>query len=522
MGTTNTAYWNDSSDDVTFTYDYEYLDKELTNETEILNGSRIAKYRITYNPEKGRINNGEAIILKDTWLPSLNIDYSSIKITTDPESRNADVSYTISGYTATYTIPDQTKVIIEYNALIIGTGENIRISNTASDGYREEKTDYRFTMGGSGSGSALAFPVLKVDENNNRIRIPGVRFKLTAPTGFSFIEGQDVYEIILETDQNGIAEIAAGLGYSFYYYDADIEHFREDDPSTYISYTLTELAPPSGYAALSGSYTLSFTNKPDKISFENGKYIYYYTGHSIQIKNKPLAGLIVEKKTDSEASGDKEKRFAFTITLEDKSISGKYGDDEHGITFEEGVATFSLKDGEYIQADGLPSGIKYTIVETSEDGFTTVSTGRTAEGTLPSGSTTFTGTTLVEGTEVTFTNTRPSPSDCSITFQAAKILTGREMTGGEFTFGVYENGELIQTVTNDENGVVNFLPIPYTLEDVGIHTYTVKEVVPEGVTPEDPTKDGYTYDLTSYIITVQVSYDSDGILRAGIIDISQN
>ena len=87
---------------------------------------------------------------------------------------------------------------------------------------------------------------------------------------------------------------------------------------------------------------------------------------------------------------------------------------------------------------------------------------------------------------------------------------------------MYENGELIQTVQNDENGVVSFEPIPYELADEGIHTYIVKEIVPEGVTPENPTLDGYTYDLTSYTVKVQVVYYGDGILKAGVIDVYEN
>ena len=521
--TTNTAIWNDVSGDATFEHDYNCLEKELLNLEYINDDNRIAKYRITFNPQQGLLNNGEDIILKDTWSESLNIDYSSIRITTVPESANANVSYSISGYTATYTIPDQTKVIIEYSALVLGKGP-VEFGNevTAGDWEDRTKNSYTFKTDSEATGVGIYFPVLKVDESNNRIRIPGVKFKLTAPNGYPLKDEEDLYEVILETDENGVILIDQSK-YVLYFYDA-AGTFDEDDPSTYIVYTLAEVEPAAGYAPVDIVYTMSFTDDIDQVSFD-GAYIYPAAGGSMQIKNKPLEGLTVRKKTVRDDSG---KEFKFTITLDDPSINGTYGKmddqgqyDEHAVTFENGVAEFTLKDGKYKQAFGLPAGIGYTITETAEDGYATVSTGRTAAGDpLAPGDTTFTGTTQVDGTEITFVNTKVLPT--SITFQAAKFLTGREMTEGEFTFGVYENGELVQTVTNDENGVVNFEPIPYTLADVGIHTYTVKEVVPEGVTPENPTKDGYTYDLTSFTITVQVSNDSDGILRAGIIDISKN
>ena len=527
--TTNKATWNDVSAEATFEHDYLCLTKELTNLAEIDNDHRIAKYRITFNPLQGRVNGGRDIILRDTWSESLNIDYSSIRITTVPESANDNVSYTISGYTATFTIPDQTKVVIEYSAVVLGTGP-VEFSNDAAAGDWEDGTKYTYTFESHshGTGVGVYFPVLKVDVNNNRIRIPGVKFKLTAPKGFSLKKGENLYEVTLETDANGELLIDQSK-YVLFFYDA-ADNFRQDDPKTYVVYTLTELEPPAGYAPLGFSYTISFTDNIDQVTFDKS-YIYPASGGSLQIKNTPLEGLTVRKKTVGDDSG---KRFLFTITLDDSTISGTYGKmddqgryDEHAITFKNGGATFLLKDGEYKQAVGLPAGIGYTITETLADGtpaedYSTVSSGRTADGgQMTPGGATFTGTTRIEGTEITYVNTKVTLT--ATAFQAIKVLTGRKMTGREFSFGVYdENGILIQTVYNDEDGVVSFEPISYKLADVGIHTYTVKEIVPEGVTPENPTQGGYTYDLTSYTVKVQVVYYGDGILKAGVIDVYEN
>ena len=77
--------------------------------------------------------------------------------------------------------------------------------------------------------------------------------------------------------------------------------------------------------------------------------------------------------------GDKDKEFHFTVTLDDKTISGKFGD----MDFADGVATFTLKHGQRATATGLPAGIGYTVEETeaNQDGYVTTSKGD--KGTVP-------------------------------------------------------------------------------------------------------------------------------------------
>ncbi len=55
--------------------------------------------------------------------------------------------------------------------------------------------------------------------------------------------------------------------------------------------------------------------------------------------------------------------FAFTVTLGDTSVSGTYGD----MTFQAGVATFSLTDGQSVTARNLPVGTTYTVTEALTD-----------------------------------------------------------------------------------------------------------------------------------------------------------
>ncbi|MCR4487476.1 Spy0128 family protein [Streptococcus parasanguinis] len=82
----------------------------------------------------------------------------------------------------------------------------------------------------------------------------------------------------------------------------------------------------------------------------------------------------------------------------------------------------------------------------------------------------------------TFTNTYtpptpPTPSEKQIT--TSKILEGRDLQGGEFSFNLLdENGTVLQTKQNAADGTVTFDAIAYTEAMIGTHKYTIKEVLP--------------------------------------------
>ncbi|WP_158099075.1 Cna B-type domain-containing protein [Flavonifractor sp. An100] len=108
---------------------------------------------------------------------------------------------------------------------------------------------------------------------------------------------------------------------------------------------------------------------------------------AVRVTNKPVTtdekegGLTVTKTVTG--SGDKNKEFHFTVTLNDKTVNGTYG----GMTFTNGVADFTLKHNESKTATGLPAGITYTVAEAeaNQDGYTTTASG--ASGTTPAGGT---------------------------------------------------------------------------------------------------------------------------------------
>ncbi len=94
------------------------------------------------------------------------------------------------------------------------------------------------------------------------------------------------------------------------------------------------------------------------------------------------------------------------------------------------------------------------------------------------------------------------PVPITLTLEATKLLEGRTLKDREFQFYLMEGSTIVAEGYNDVGGKVRF-ELAYTAEDIGTHTYTVKEVVPENA------NNGVTYDGKTYTAaTVKVSYDT--------------
>lgn len=113
--------------------------------------------------------------------------------------------------------------------------------------------------------------------------------------------------------------------------------------------------------------------------------------------------------------------------------------------------------------------------------------------------------------ETEFKNTYAANSvDSSVTdkIKVTKVLTGRDLKAGEFSFelreGLGEDAKVIETVKNDANGNVTFKAIKYT--EIGQHIYTLSEVKGNA--------GGITYDETVYTIVTTISDDGKGQLVA--------
>ena len=100
-----------------------------------------------------------------------------------------------------------------------------------------------------------------------------------------------------------------------------------------------------------------------------------------------------------------------------------------------------------------------------------------------------------------------TPKSFSVTDQitATKVLTGRDLKEGEFSFELVEGNDVVATGKNDDRGKIKMSPIEYTA--AGKHIYTLREV------PGDA-NNGITYDGKTYTIETTITDKGDGTLEA--------
>lgn len=109
----------------------------------------------------------------------------------------------------------------------------------------------------------------------------------------------------------------------------------------------------------------------------------------------------------------------------------------------------------------------------------------------------------------TFTNTySATPVETSVTDQitANKVLTGRELAAGEFSFEMVEGDKVVAKGTNAADGTIVMDKITY--DKPGKHTYTLREI--KGGT----TSKGITYSDAKYTIETTITDNGDGTLKA--------
>ena len=115
--------------------------------------------------------------------------------------------------------------------------------------------------------------------------------------------------------------------------------------------------------------------------------------------------------------------------------------------------------------------------------------------------------------EAKFNNSyKPKPNEFSVTDQitATKVLTGRDMTEGEFSFELVEgegkDAKVVATGKNAADGKITMSAVKY--DKAGTHTYTLREV--NGGTISK----GITYSDTKYTIETTITDNGDGTLSA--------
>ena len=248
-----------------------------------------------------------------------------------------------------------------------------------------------------------------------------------------------------------------------------------------VTYTVSEIADDDFTTEIVGEVEADITKDATaEVTFTN---------------TRETGGLTLSKELISDAAADKDQVFTFTVTLSDNNISGTYGD----MRFIDGVATVTLKGGEDAKAEGLPTGIAYTITEAEATGFEL--TGITVGEDDQTEAGEATGAISKTASTVEFENTRETgeldvtkivksstASDKQKDFSFRVTLTGLDATADGYTYGgvTFEknaDGAYVGTFTLKDGEKKSFDELP-----VGIR-YEVEEETEEGWTT---TKTGET------------------------------
>lgn len=318
--------------------------------------------------------------------------------------------------------------------------------------------------------------------------------KITQPTGYNLGFDLDLPDGTLAVDADG--EEITNIG--------ENETFRiiTDDPTSLSDFEVKATSEASYPTDVSFFVTKDETGKIDQTTgqpqtYQTMLYIEKETMNlagSLNLTADPVGSLSVSKTVTGDVPDeDADKAFEFKVTLDNTDINGTYGE----MTFENGVAVFTLKDGDTILAQDLPADIGYAVEETPCDNYVISKSHET--GTIAKGTT----------TQVSFYNEyKAAPAGPGeVQFSGMKTLKGKTLGADEFSFTLTgEDDGVKETVKNAANGEINFSKISYNKP--GEYRYTIRE--------DATTEEGIITDSKVYNLKVTVTDDGDGTLKTSI------
>lgn len=275
-------------------------------------------------------------------------------------------------------------------------------------------------------------------------------------------------------------------------------------------YTIVTTIADNGKGQLVATHELKDAKDVKSIEFKNA-----YTTNATEAS---LAGIKNLQVDDALTPADIAGKFTFTVTGEEgapmPASTSVHNDVDGKVDF--GKITFTLDDlnkavGE--KPEKREHTFTYTVTESGEVAGVT-------NDAKPSREVSFTVTDDGKGNlrvsrkpdgdaAFTFTNTyNVTPVETSVTDQitANKVLTGRELKEGEFSFELVEGDKVVATGTNAADGAITMGKVAY--DKPGKHTYTLREA--NGGT----TSKGITYSDAKYTIETTITDNGDGTLKA--------
>ena len=248
------------------------------------------------------------------------------------------------------------------------------------------------------------------------------------------------------------------------------------------------------------------------------------------VKDNGDGTLSVEHKLQNDEKATFEN--AYNVTPKDSSVTDKIKATKYltGRDLKDGEFSFELVEGNEVVARGTnaadgkitmseitynePGKHTYTLREVPDDagnGITYDGKTYTIETTITdNGDGTLEAKHVLKGVdEAKFNNSyKPNPDEFSVTdeIKANKVLTGRDLKEGEFSFELVEGDKVVATGTNAADGTITMGAVKY--DKPGKHTYTLREA--NGGT----TSKGVKYSDAKFTIVTTITDNGDGTLKA--------
>ena len=255
------------------------------------------------------------------------------------------------------------------------------------------------------------------------------------------------------------------------------------------AYTIVTTVTDDGNGKLTVKHELQDV---EKAIFENA--------YSVTPNNSSVTDQITATKV-LDGRNLKADEFSFELVEDGEVVATGANDADGKITMGKitytaaGKHTYILREAKGAEGNGITyDSTTYTIVTTvTDDGNGKLTVKHELQG----------------ANEAKFNNSyKPNPDESSVTDQitATKVLTGRDLKEGEFSFELVEDGEVVATGTNAADGTITMGAVKYDKPDK--HTYTLREV--NGGT----TSKGITYSNAKYTIVTTITDNGDGTLSA--------
>ena len=514
---------------------------------------------LTYKPESFKIKKGTWEYTNGKWVlknakdvtANYKVNINGNSFTINLGNITADDQFAIE-YSAdvNYTVVDGEKIL-----------NQATIKGSNKDEYASNSTVKIQIAGGEGIGYEFSIKVTKVDEQNGPLK--GAKFQVVRQATGQVIgefesdaNGEFTVKNILR-DKYIIKEISAPEGYDLAA-DTVVEAGEFKTPTKPVSKTIVDKKEKpkktqatieldkilTGRPLQDGEFNFELyegsnklqttTNQNGKITFAPIEYTeegeHTYTVKEVKGDNATIAYDASEKQVTVKVTRDGGALKAEVVYPESKTFTNAFTPNATTATIEltkeltgrdlvDGEFSFELYEGaNKLQTVTNKSGkVTFDAISYTAEGEHTY-TVKEVKGTTP-GITYDTAEKQVtvkvtkDGDNLkadvaypenkTFSNTYTAPQPAKAKISASKILEGRALKDGEFSFTLLdEAGKVLQTKQNATDGSVAFDEISYSQEDAGkTFHYTIKEVIPTSQ------EKGMTYDQASIEVTVTVTKD---------------